>query len=101
MQRRKISPEKKVEIIREVLENRKSISEVADKYDVHPNLIAKWKKQFFEQAIDIFKKTKEPKSTKQDKKIKKLEETLQKRDTLIAELVSENIDLKKNEDGDV
>ena len=101
MQRRKISPEKKVEIIREVLENHKSISEVADKYDVHPNLIAKWKKEFFEQAVEIFRKTKEPGTTKQDRKIKKLEETLQKRDTLIAELVSENIELKKNDIGDI
>ena len=49
--RQKISAEKKVMILRELLENDISISDLAEKYHVHPNLIGKWKKQLFEGAV--------------------------------------------------
>ena len=50
--KRKISAEKKVEILRELLENSKSISEIAEENGVHPNLIYKWKKTLFCKASD-------------------------------------------------
>ena len=99
-QRRRISAEKKVEIVREHLDNKKTISELAEEYGTHPNMITRWKKEFFEGAVETFSAKHGKSEKRKDKKIKKLEEVLQKRDTLIAELVSENIDLKKNIDGD-
>jgi transposase-like protein len=98
-QRKRISPEKKVEILREILENNRTITDVAEQYDIHPNIIGRWKKQLFEGAVQTFVQEKEPSDKKSERKIRKLEDTLQKRDTLIAELVSENIELKKNDDG--
>ncbi|MBN2733612.1 MAG: transposase [Methanomicrobiaceae archaeon] len=98
--RRKISPEKKVEIIREHLDNKKSISELAELYDIHPNLISKWKKELFEGAAVIFSRSENIVDKKKEEKLKRLEETLQKRDSIIAEIIADNIQLKKNDIGE-
>ncbi len=99
MNRHRYMPEKKVEILRELLENRVSISDLSEKYNIHPNVIGKWKKSLFENAVETFKQKSPRKSNKENKKIKDLEDTIQIRDSLIAELVTENIKLKKNLNG--
>ena len=102
MARKRISAEKKVEILRELLDNKKSLTKLAEEYNVHPQEISRWKKELFEGALQTFAQSKKnPTERKKQEKIKKLEETLQKRDTLIAELVSENIDLKKTKMGTI
>ena len=52
MERRHISPEKKVEILREHLDNNISISELAEKYKVHPNMISNWKTKKYLGGVD-------------------------------------------------
>ena len=49
-ERKIYSPEQKVIIIRELLENNVPISQLAEKYQVHPNDIYNWKKKLFEGA---------------------------------------------------
>ena len=97
--RRKISPEQKVMILRENLENDVSITDLAEKYKIHPNLIGRWKKELFQGAVAVFDKKSKSQDKRKDTKITELKATLQKRDTLIAHLVSENVELKKNEFG--
>lgn len=54
-QRKHYSPEQKVLILRELLENNVPISQLAEKYQVHVNDIYNWKKKLFEGAAkDIF-----------------------------------------------
>ena len=43
---------KKVEILREHLENQVPISEIARRYGINPNLIHKWKKQLFDGKME-------------------------------------------------
>lgn len=100
-QRRNFTAQEKVKILREHLENNKNISEVCEEYDIHPNMFRRWKKEFFEGAIEVFKQKPKKQDAAEKKRIEKLEQTLRKRDTLIAELVSENVDLKKNLDGEI
>lgn len=97
--RKHISAEKKVEILREHLDNKRPISELAEKYGVHPNIISRWKKQMFEGALETFTRKQEKSKKPLERKIEQLEETVQKRDSAIAWLTQENIDLKKNGDG--
>ena len=99
--RRKISPEQKVMILREHLENDVSITDLAEKYKIHPNLIGKWKKELFEGAVAVFDKKTKSQDKRKDTKIADLKKTLQKRDTLIAHLVSENVELKKTNFGEI
>ena len=94
-QRRKISAEQKVIILRELLENSRSISELSEEYKVNPNLIYRWKKQLFEQAVDIFKFKANKEGSIKDREIDKLKTTLSKRETAISVLLQDNIELKK------
>jgi len=101
MEKKRLRPEKKVEILREHLGNNISISELSEKYKVHPNIISMWKKTLFEGAVEIFTQKHTTNESVNERKIKELEEILKKRDKIIAEIVTENIDLKKNFDGKI
>jgi len=64
-------------------------------------MLYKWKKELFEGAVEIFKR-KHKKGTKQEDFRKKvLEKKLRKKDSLIAEILEENIQLKKNTNGEI
>jgi len=88
--------EGKVKILREHLENQVSISDLSEHYRIHPNMLYKWKKDLFEGAIEIFSNKHKKRTNQQDSKTKALEEKLKKKDSLIAEIIEENIQLKKN-----
>ncbi len=94
-QRHKISAEKKMVILREVLENQVNISEISERYGINPNLIYKWKKQLFEEGLEIFTPKQKRNETKKDSEIRKLKEQLAKKDIAISYLLEDNIKLKK------
>ena len=95
-ERKHTSPQQKVIILRELLENQIPISQLAEKYNVHPNDIYIWKKKLFEQADDnIFKFKSRINTDKEEGKKSMLKQKLQQKDEVIAELVQENISLKK------
>ena len=93
--------ENKVKILREHLDNQVPISELAERYGVHPTMLYKWKKELFEGALETFSHKYMKSNKKQDLKTKALEEKLKKKDSLIAELLEENIKLKKNFSGEI
>ncbi len=99
-ERKHLSAEQKVIILRELLENNVPVSQLAEKYNIHPNDIYNWKKKLFESAADLFT-TKTGKNTSAaEKRIEKLEEKLKDRQEAITYLVTENIELKKNINGE-
>lgn len=53
--RRKFSPEFKLKVILEALRERLSLAEMAQKFELHPNQISKWKTDFIENAKDNLK----------------------------------------------
>ena len=83
--RKRYSPDQKVMILRELLENNIPISQLAEKYHVHVNDIYNWKKNLFESATKIFGKHNNKSSNKaiEQKKIVKLESTLRDHDEAI------------------
>lgn len=101
--RRHYSSEDKAKILREYIDNNLSISSVCEKYQIHPNLIYKWKKLMYESTPDALSYSKK-KSDKQhsaaERRIAELEALLAKRESLIAELVEDNISLKKKLSGE-
>ncbi len=96
-ERKHYSPEQKVLILRELLENNVPISQLAEKYHVHPNDIYNWKKKLFEGAKDIFqtKSVNQKQTSVEQKKIDKLQSKLRDREEAIAFLLKENIEIKK------
>lgn len=96
------SSEEKAIILREHLENHVPISDLSEKHGVHANALYKWKKQLFEEAPQtLARKTKKKESSPNEleQRIAELEALLVKRESLITELVADNIDLKKNTNG--
>ena len=98
--RKRYTPEEKIKILREILEDGKSISQIAEKYGLHPNNLFKWRKQLFEGGIKTFEIKRDDISGKAEgRKINFLEEKIRQKDEVIAELAAELLDLKKNYSG--
>jgi transposase-like protein len=94
------SPEEKVLILREVVEDGEAVSTVANNHEMNPVLILNWRKQMIEQARETFTIKRSDISGKaHERRIKELEAKLLERETLIAELAQENLGLKKKKDG--
>jgi len=101
-QRKHYTAGQKVMILRELLENNVPISQLSEKYEVRPNDIYNWKKKLFESATEIFApKIATPQQTSaEQKKIEKLQSKLKDRDEAISYLIRENIEIKKNINGE-
>jgi transposase len=98
--RKRYTSEEKVRILREVLEEGKSISGTAERHGIHPNLILNWRKQLFENAIGTFEiRRHEITERAEERQSKALEEKIKEKDEVIAELAQELLELKKKRSG--
>jgi transposase len=98
-QRKHLTAEKKMMILREYLENKVPIGELAEKHHVSVNDIYRWKKRLFEGGINLLTSQVGKKQSKDEERIKRLEEKLRQREAVITEIVQDNIELKKNLNG--
>lgn len=52
--RRKFSAEFKAKVVLEALKERSTVEELGQKYEIHPNQIHAWKKEFLNNASIVF-----------------------------------------------
>jgi transposase-like protein len=52
--RRNHSPAFKAKVALEAIRGERTVSELAKRHDIHPNLITQWKSQLLERATDVF-----------------------------------------------
>jgi transposase-like protein len=52
--RKKHSPSFKAKIALEALKGEETIAQIASRYEVHPTLVARWRRELQENAADIF-----------------------------------------------
>lgn len=52
--RRKFSSKFKATVVIEALKEQKSLSELAQQFEIHPNQISTWKREFLEHAEHVF-----------------------------------------------
>jgi len=65
--RRKFTSEFKSKVAIEALKERYSLSELAKRFELHPNQISQWKQEFLEKSKDVFdKKPSKPKEEQVD-----------------------------------
>ncbi len=95
--KKRYNSEEKYQIVKEVLTTDMTVSEVCKKHTITTANFYNWQKIFLESAFEGFNKTKQgrPEKTSQ-KKIENLTKENKKMKDVIAEVVSENITLKKN-----
>ena len=98
--RKHYSSIQKVEILREHMENGVSLGDLARRYNIHPNMIHRWKKQLFENAQEVFSQKHKGSYATESRKIEQLEAKLKEKDSLIAEIITDNIRLKKKLNGE-
>jgi transposase len=70
--RRQFPPEFKAKVALEALREESTMSELAARYDVHPNLIANWKKKAREQVLSSFSGKQERQEASREAEIKEL-----------------------------
>ena len=66
--RRKHSPSFKAKVALEAIKGDETIAEIASRYEVHPNLVTKWKKELQDQAASVFGED-HPKKQKQEENL--------------------------------
>ena len=86
--------ELKVEAVKRHLINKEKISDICDELGIHPNVFNDWQAKLFLEGSQVFNSAKDKKVM--EKKITKLEISTQHKDSVISELVTELIDLKKS-----
>jgi transposase len=52
--RRKFTAAFKAKVTIESLKERETLAELAKRFEVHPNMISKWKQEFIDRASEIF-----------------------------------------------
>ena len=96
--RKSYQPEEKVAIIRQHLLEGVAISDLCDQHGMHPTQYYAWQKQFFEKGGLVFAQHKGKQRAQQnryEKKITHLEEKIQQKNEVVAELLQEHVQLKK------
>lgn len=99
-QRKHYSPEQKVAIVRRHLLENVPVSDLCDEFGIHATQYYQWQKQLFEQGAGAFARRPNKANAKrqqnaQEKKIGQLEKKLQDRNEVVAELMQEHVQLKK------
>lgn len=57
--RRKFTSAFKAQVAIEALKERESLAELSKRFEVHPNMISKWKQEFLEKSSGVFDKKSE------------------------------------------
>jgi transposase-like protein len=97
-QRRHFAGTEKVAILKRHLIDKIPISDLCDELGLYPNQVYGWLKEFFENghaAFDNGRKSKADDNANQ-RKIEQLEAKLQRRDSVLAELMEAHTLLKKD-----
>jgi transposase len=93
--RRRHSPQEKVAILRKHLLEGVAVSDVCDEHGLNPTVFYRWQKEFFEHGDAAFDRPRANGSKQGDRRFAELEAKLQKKDNVIAEIMSELIAQKK------
>ena len=95
-ERRHFSPQQKVAIVKEHLVDGVSISDLCDRHHLQPTQFYLWQKQLFENGAAAFeRKTKASGPTPAERQVEALRAKLVTKNEVIAELMEENVRLKK------
>jgi len=85
------TPEYKMKSVLELLKGEETLSQIAQKFEIHSNMLSRWHKEFLERSPDIFKRGK----TNAERELKAEQERGQELEKLVGQLTLEVDWLKK------
>lgn len=94
--RKNYGPSEKVMLLKRHLLEKVSVAEICDKLDLQPTVFYRWLKVFFENGASAFEKENVAAERVRERKVHELEEKIQKKDEVLAELMYEHVQLKKS-----
>jgi transposase-like protein len=94
--RKNYTPEEKVLILKKHLLEKVPVSDLCDRYGLHPTVFYRWQKEFFEKGTSAFKAFKDSPSARLEKKVTELEEKITRKNEVLSELMEEHVALKKS-----
>lgn len=93
--RKNYTPAEKVAILRRHLIDKVPVSDLCDEYQLQPTLFYLWQKQFFENGAVAFARKNASPESQHLRTIAALREKIQRKNEVVAELMEEHIQLKK------
>jgi len=96
--RRHFTAQEKVAVLRRHLLEKTPVSDLCDQLGLNPTLFYRWQKEFFENGHAAFANTgrrHQAEADAKDRKIAALEDKLQRKNEVLAELMEEHVQLKK------
>jgi transposase len=93
--RKNYTPPEKVAILRRHLIDHVPVSDLCDEYQLSPTLFYAWQKLFFENGAAAFQRTADSAEQAHLRTIAALHDKLRRKNEVVAELMEEHIQLKK------
>jgi transposase len=93
--RRHLTPDQKVAVLKRYLVENTPLSDLCDEYGIQPSQVYQWQKVFFENGAAAFERTGRRAEDANHRKVAALEAKLQQKNEVIAELLQEHVQLKK------
>jgi transposase-like protein len=93
--RRRFTAAEKVAILKRHLVEKQDVTAICEELKLHPNQFYEWQRQFFENGVKAFEKDEQRTAARQRAEIVRLNEKLQRKDSVLSELMEEHIALKK------
>ena len=94
-QRKHYTPQEKVAILRKHLVEGVPISDLCDELGLQPTVFYRWQKEFFENGAAAFQAEGRSDHQAEQERIEFLQKKIQRKDEVLAELMAEHIELKK------
>jgi transposase len=94
-ERRHWSAEEKTKLLRRHLIEKVPISKICDEARLAPSLFHRWQEQLFQNAALALGDRRAPERSQDQQRIEKLEQKIQQKNEVLAELMTEHVALKK------
>ena len=94
--RKHYTAEEKVAILRRHLLNQEPISKLCDELGLQPTVFYRWQKEFFENGAAALERRSKRAPDLKEQRIAFLEEKLKRKNEVLAELMEEHLQLKKD-----
>ena len=93
--RKHLTPDQKIAVLKRYLVEKTPISDLCDEYGIQPSQVYQWQKLLFENGAAAFQRNNRRAEDAQERKVAAMETKLQQKNEVIAELMQEHVELKK------